>query len=79
MKDGNGHDPLLQRQKLEALGQFAAGIAHDFNNILSIIEVHTHIARRASSNVVYMSGSPFIPKPLREEMIRSVLARTGTP
>ncbi|MCE9508410.1 MAG: response regulator [Alphaproteobacteria bacterium] len=37
---------LAQRQKLEALGQFAGGIAHDFNNILSIIEGYTHIATK---------------------------------
>ncbi|MBU6476147.1 MAG: hybrid sensor histidine kinase/response regulator, partial [Alphaproteobacteria bacterium] len=46
MKDDPKGERSLQRQKLEALGQFAGGIAHDFNNILSIIEGHTHIALR---------------------------------
>lgn len=36
----------LQKQKLEALGQFAGGIAHDFNNILSIIEGYARIMQK---------------------------------
>jgi two-component system cell cycle sensor histidine kinase/response regulator CckA len=46
MSNNSEASRLAQRQKLEALGQFAGGIAHDFNNILSIIEGYTHIAAR---------------------------------
>jgi signal transduction histidine kinase/CheY-like chemotaxis protein len=32
---------LLQSEKMNTFGQFAAGIAHDFNNMLTIIQGHT--------------------------------------
>lgn len=37
--------PLLQAQKVEAIGTLAGGVAHDFNNILSIIMGYSALLR----------------------------------
>jgi len=40
---------LIESQKLELLGTFAAGIAHDFNNYLTAILGHLEIVRESTS------------------------------
>lgn len=36
---------LLQAQKMQALGTFAAGIAHDFSNLVAAMQGHLNLAR----------------------------------
>ncbi len=41
---------LLQKRRLEALGQLTGGIAHDFNNLLTIIMGNLDLLRRAEES-----------------------------
>jgi signal transduction histidine kinase len=43
MEKNNLEDKLLEAQKMETVGIFAAGISHEFNNLLSIIIGNAHL------------------------------------
>lgn len=37
------HEAVLQKQKTEVLGQFAAGITHDINNLLAVVDANLRL------------------------------------
>jgi PAS domain S-box-containing protein len=47
---------LVQKEKLQALGQMASGVAHDFNNLLSIILGRAQLLQRKAKDLETEKG-----------------------
>jgi two-component system cell cycle sensor histidine kinase/response regulator CckA len=60
---------LLQKHKLDALGQLAGGIAHDFNNLMAVVQANTELLAE------HLSRDPFATK--RVELVQGAIDRAA--
>jgi two-component system cell cycle sensor histidine kinase/response regulator CckA len=60
---------LLQKHKLDALGQLAGGIAHDFNNLMAVVQANTELLAE------HLAQDPFATK--RVELVQGAIDRAA--